>query len=644
MGHLSVMSSTDGITFGNEVTLTDTTELAPSIAYFNNQLYIAWTGTDGRLNIMSSPDGITFGNKVTLEEKSKTGPSIASSNNKLYIAWTGTDSHLNVRSSSDGMTFLDNDKVTLEERSFYNGLGPSIATFDNRLYIAWQNILYKTLEVKSFNDDGTLHNEIYPLIPIADKPSIASFRFPQITTADITVEATSSSGAVVNNYQVTATSNIKLYSAWQKSSPSKHINVFSVKSSIVGEASVSCSPASGTTFPFGSTAVKCTATGTSGNTASAPFTVTVVDTTPPTITVPADITTQATSLSGATVTYQASASDIVDGTVATTCSPTSGSIFKIGMTTVICTATDKAGNTASASFKVNVINPFDFSLNVGPPSQTVRPGGNSIFMADVTILSGFTQEVGLTVTVLNAATKAVEPSIVSSISPSTILPTSSATVFIGTNSKTPIGTYNVKVTGTYGRKKKTAIVSVTVSGRPLQNNAIALSSYTVQLVGVGCSSNTPQINCENIIFQTPLTDTQILVPAKGSFVIALTNGSIDSVIDNNATDGFAQIQLDSTKSYKLYGRITGGNKNANIEVFSPFIPGVLTPQPLTLYKTSPPSTIDLTSLNPYILQIPTPLSIDSTKSWITSYYSSNSLPYSFINNGTYETQLIFIAQ
>lgn len=55
-----------------------------------------------------------------------------------------------------------------------------------------------------------------------------------------------------------------------------------------GPLSATCSPASGSTFPIGSTTVTCTATDLAGNTGSATFTVTVVDTTPPsTITVTA---------------------------------------------------------------------------------------------------------------------------------------------------------------------------------------------------------------------------------------------------------------------------------------------------------------------------------------------------------------------
>ena len=63
---------------------------------------------------------------------------------------------------------------------------------------------------------------------------------------------------------------------------------------------------------------------------------------------------QATSSTGAVVTFSATAHDSIDGDVTATCTPTSGSTFPIGNTIVNCAATDKAGNTGMASFNVVV--------------------------------------------------------------------------------------------------------------------------------------------------------------------------------------------------------------------------------------------------------------------------------------------------
>ncbi|HKX48761.1 MAG TPA: sigma-70 family RNA polymerase sigma factor [Gaiellaceae bacterium] len=117
---------------------------------------------------------------------------------------------------------------------------------------------------------------------------------------------------------------------------------------------VGCTPASGSTFPLGATTVRCSAGDASGNRGEASFPVTVVDTTAPTLVLPSNRTVQAASTKGATVTYAASATDLVDGPVTPTCSPVSGANFPVGATTVTCTARDTRGNQSSGSFVVTV--------------------------------------------------------------------------------------------------------------------------------------------------------------------------------------------------------------------------------------------------------------------------------------------------
>ena len=80
----------------------------------------------------------------------------------------------------------------------------------------------------------------------------------------------------------------------------------------------------------------------------------LADGAPPILTVPAEITADATSPDGAMVAFVASAIDDVDGVVAVACSPESGSIFPVATTTVTCSATDAAGNTGTATFDVTV--------------------------------------------------------------------------------------------------------------------------------------------------------------------------------------------------------------------------------------------------------------------------------------------------
>jgi len=79
---------------------------------------------------------------------------------------------------------------------------------------------------------------------------------------------------------------------------------------------------------------------------------TPADTVPPTVLVPDDITLQTEDQNGASATFNPQAIDNIDELITPTCSPASGSVFAIGTTEVVCTATDSSGNTSSNSFNV----------------------------------------------------------------------------------------------------------------------------------------------------------------------------------------------------------------------------------------------------------------------------------------------------
>jgi len=87
---------------------------------------------------------------------------------------------------------------------------------------------------------------------------------------------------------------------------------------------------------------------------------TPADTVPPTVLVPDDITLQTEDQNGASATFNPQAIDNIDELITPTCSPASGSVFVIGTTEVVCTATDSSGNSASNSF--NVISEYTGSL------------------------------------------------------------------------------------------------------------------------------------------------------------------------------------------------------------------------------------------------------------------------------------------
>lgn len=130
----------------------------------------------------------------------------------------------------------------------------------------------------------------------------------------------------------------------------------SARDAVDGDLPVTCTPASGSRFPIGETLVECTATDSSLNPGSATFTVEVTGEAPQrlVIHVPDPITVDAESPEGTDVPFTVTADGTSDPDPDITCTPASGSVFPIGTTTVQCTATDSAGNTASDSFTVTV--------------------------------------------------------------------------------------------------------------------------------------------------------------------------------------------------------------------------------------------------------------------------------------------------
>ena len=167
---------------------------------------------------------------------------------------------------------------------------------------------------------------------------------------NITAEATGPTGAVVS---------------WTAPTASDIVD---------GAVAVICTPPSGSTFAIGTHPVECKATDAAGNFSTASFTVTVQDTTAPTISgMPANITLEGNTLGGANVTWPApTASDIVDPSVTVNCVPASGSLFGLGTTTVNCTSKDAANNTGSASFTVTVVDTTapDTTITSNPPNPS----------------------------------------------------------------------------------------------------------------------------------------------------------------------------------------------------------------------------------------------------------------------------------
>lgn len=205
-----------------------------------------------------------------------------------------------------------------------------------------------------------------PLTITSDPPSGSAFPTGNttvtITAADAVGDsATASFTVTVNDTEhpaITAPADMTFFTGPGSTTPSVMVSDLGSASATDNCPDVTTQgPALPASFPLGTTIVTYTATDTSDNTSSANQAVTVVDNTPPVITVPGTITVHAPDASGIAVTFAATATDNSGIAVSSVdCAPASGSLFPAGSTLVTCTAADAFGNTASASFTVVVIN------------------------------------------------------------------------------------------------------------------------------------------------------------------------------------------------------------------------------------------------------------------------------------------------
>jgi Concanavalin A-like lectin/glucanases superfamily/HYR domain/PKD domain len=179
---------------------------------------------------------------------------------------------------------------------------------------------------------------------------------PLITIpAFMTVEATGSSGTAVT-FTATATNTAG------------------------SSVAVACNPTSGSVFPLGTTSVTCTAMDDVLQ-ASSTFPVNVVDTTPPSLLLPAGLLVDAATANGAVVSFITTGSDLVDGAVSVSCWPSSGSLFPIGSTWVSCSASDRAGNVATGQFSVTVRTTPPVMTGVSGPTGPVSVNATATISA-----------------------------------------------------------------------------------------------------------------------------------------------------------------------------------------------------------------------------------------------------------------------
>jgi hypothetical protein len=186
-----------------------------------------------------------------------------------------------------------------------------------------------------------------------------------------------------------------------------------------GSVAVSCLPASGATFPMGSTTITCSAKDAHGNTGYSSFVVTIRDTTPPVLqAVPGNLAIDATGATGALVAYPTpAATDLVDGSVPVGCAPASGALLPIGDNSVACIATDRHGNKATAVFTVHVRSGVEQLANLLAYATGLGPGESLTAKVRVTMEKLSDGDAAGAMSMLNALAHEVRAQAGKSLSP-----------------------------------------------------------------------------------------------------------------------------------------------------------------------------------------------------------------------------------
>jgi len=253
------------------------------------------------------------------------------------IAWTAIDNHGNITTAYQTVTVVDTTTPTiispqdivaevidstmnyvgLGELSASDNVGIESVTNDKPITFPFGSttITWTVTDTSGNISQGT---QVVTLVDTTDPEIIAP--------SDIVAEATDLSGTMVELGGATA-------------------------HDVMGIASITEHPPR--FFVLGETTVTWIATDTSGNSASATQTVTIVDTTSPIITAPDSITAEATSANSNIVALgNPISSDLVDIPSISNNAP---DVFPLGETTVTWTAVDESGNSASATQTVTIV-------------------------------------------------------------------------------------------------------------------------------------------------------------------------------------------------------------------------------------------------------------------------------------------------
>jgi gliding motility-associated-like protein len=298
--------------------------------------------------------GVTLGTPVTSDNCS-----VASVTNNAPAAfplgsttviWTVTDANGNTAAASQTVTVIDNTAPVIVCKDLAIYLRP------NGEYVLSQDNINTIAGTITDNCSNT-QNISVSVSPDRFSCEQAGQKVPVLVTATDAYGNTSTCEAIVtvidNVYPVVTCPDDITVSATEGKCTA--VVNFAAEATDNCEATITYSHEPGSEFPVGITSVTVTATDPSGNSDVCSFNIIVTDNESPVITCPENImVSSAEGECGAMVEFEAVVTDNCSANPTVTYSHESGSIFPVGITQVIVTAADAAGNSSECSFNITV--------------------------------------------------------------------------------------------------------------------------------------------------------------------------------------------------------------------------------------------------------------------------------------------------
>ena len=296
---------------------------------------------------------------------------------ETIVTWTAIDSSDNTSTSSHKITFIDST-------------APVIKISDQTMEATISGGTNISIKMPAISDiqNTDLTNDAPAVFPLGETivTWTATDSSGNSASATQTVTVVDTTPPVIDSItDVTANATSKL----------DNVVILKPISDIEDISDVQISNDAPTYYEFGETIVTWTATDSSGNSASATQTVTIIDSTEPVLSLPENVIIDATGLENFVDIGIASVDDIIDDAPAVT--NDAPVVFPLGETIVTWTATDKFGNSSSSSQIVSVQacgnSSSNYNLIIGTedgdtiigsslPDLIFAKGGDDIIFAD----------------------------------------------------------------------------------------------------------------------------------------------------------------------------------------------------------------------------------------------------------------------